>query len=270
MRELAVIGLLHPGEMGSAVGRSLLDAGHEVIWASQGRSEDTASRASAAALRDVGTTAVMAGQAGVIVSVCPPHAAVDVASSVVGFAGLYVDANAISPQTARRVCEIVEAGGASYADGGLIGPPPATAGTTRLYLSGPNADAARKLFDGTALDARIAAGPGEPWAASALKMAYAAWTKGSAALLLDTWALAEALGVSEVLNAEWQMSQPALPDRLRGARRSAAAKGWRWVAEMQEVAATMTSAGLPDGFHQAASEVYRLTSGPMADSGPAG
>jgi 3-hydroxyisobutyrate dehydrogenase-like beta-hydroxyacid dehydrogenase len=260
MSEQAVIGLLHPGEMGSAVGRCLADNGCEVIWASEGRGEQTASRAAKAGLRDVGSAAALAGQADVIVSVCPPHAAVEVASSVRGFAGLYLDANAISPQTARRVAKLVEDGGASYADGGIIGPPPVHPGTTRLYLSGQNADAARKLFDGAALDARIAGGDADPWAASAVKMAYAAWTKGSSALLLATRALAEAAGVSDVLDAEWAISQPALADRLRGAERSAAAKGWRWVAEMEEIAATMASAGQPDGFHLAAAEVYRRAS----------
>jgi hypothetical protein len=111
----------------------------------------------------------------------------------------------------------------------------------------------------TTLDARIVVS--EPFGASAVKMAYAAWTKGSAALLLTARALADAEGVTDVLLAEWDLSQPALPDRYSGAAESAAKKGWRWVAEMEEIAAAMRSAGLPDGFHQAAAAVFRHSAG---------
>jgi 3-hydroxyisobutyrate dehydrogenase-like beta-hydroxyacid dehydrogenase len=190
----------------------------------------------------------------VIVSVCPPHAARDVARQVAGFRGLYLDANAISPATAGEVAAIVAAGGAGYADGGIVGPPPTAPGLTRLYLSGPRAVEVRELFDGTDVDARVVPPPGT---ASAVKMAYASWTKGSAALLLAARALARAEGVEAVLLEEWGMSQPGLEKRWDGADAAAAAKGWRWVAEMEQIAATMAAAGLPDGFHQAAAEIYR-------------
>ena len=88
-------------------------------------------------------------------------------------------------------------------------------------------------------------------------MAYAAWTKGSAALLLTVRALARAEGVEETLLAEWGISQPGLEARSAGAAGAAAAKGWRWIAEMEEIAATMAAVGLPEGFHQAAAEIYR-------------
>jgi 3-hydroxyisobutyrate dehydrogenase-like beta-hydroxyacid dehydrogenase len=249
------IGLLHPGEMGAAVGRCLTGAGHEVLWASEGRGPETAARARAAGLADAGTAAEIADRADVILSICPPHAALDVAWAVQGFGGLFVDANAISPATAREVALMAEDGGASYVDGGIIGPPPVTAGSTRLYLSGQDAAAVRALFAGTPLDARIAAGGAT--AASAVKMAYAGWTKGTAALLLAVRALARAEGVEDALLAEWAQSQPALADRVPGAASSATVKGWRWVAEMEEIAATMVGAGLPDGFHQAAAEIFR-------------
>ena len=171
-----------------------------------------------------------------------------------GFGGLYLDANAISPATAGEVAAIVEAGGADFADGGIIGPPPVAPGFTRLYLSGPRAAEVQALFGGTDVDARVVPPPGS---ASAVKMAYASWTKGSAALLLAARALARAEGVEPVLLEEWGISQPGLERRSAAATGSAAAKGWRWVAEMEEIAATMAAAGLPDGFHQAAAEIYR-------------
>lgn len=252
----AIIGLLHPGEMGAALGRCLTEAGHTVLWASDGRSRATAKRASAAGLTDVGTAADLAGRADVVVSVCPPHAAPDVARSLPALRGLYLDANAIAPGTAGQVAGIVTGAGGTYVDGGIIGPPPMQAGRTRLYLSGHDDAAIRAvaaLFADTRLEPRIA---GVGYSASALKMAYAAWTKGSAALLLAVRAVAEAVGVTDDLLAEWQLSQPGLENRAAGAERSAAAKGWRWEAEMREIAATMSAAGLPDGFHLAAAEIY--------------
>ena len=91
-------------------------------------------------------------------------------------------------------------------------------------------------------------------------MAYAAWTKGSAALILGVRALARAEGVEDSLLAEWALSQPGLDRRSRGAARSAAAKGWRWAGEMEEISASMTADGLPGGFHDAAAEVFRRSS----------
>jgi 3-hydroxyisobutyrate dehydrogenase-like beta-hydroxyacid dehydrogenase len=257
------IGLLHPGEMGAAVGQCLTAAGHRVLWVPEGRSRASAERAAAAGLTPAaGGLAGLAGLADVIVSVVPPHGAVEVARQVAGFGGVYADANAISPATAREVAAIVEAGGASYVDGGIIGTPPVAPGFIRFYLSGARAGQVKQLFEGSPADVRVL-GP-DPAAASAMKMAYASWTKGSSALLLAARALARAEGVEDVLLAEWGISQPGLAERSAGAAGAAAAKGWRWIAEMEEIAATMAAAGLPEGFHQAAAEIYRRF--PPADS----
>jgi hypothetical protein len=276
------IGLLHPGEMGAAVGQCLAAAGHRVLWAPAGRSAATGARAAAAGLTAC-ELAEMVRRCDLIMSVCPPHAALDIARQVTGFGGIYLDANAISPATAREVAGLVEAGGASYVDGGIIGTPPVTPGFIRLYLSGPQAGEVRDLFEASPVDARVvdhgtgaaagtaaagtaaagtaAAGAigvgGVVGSASAVKMAYASWTKGTAALLLAARALARAEGVEETLLAEWSISQPGLDERSARAAESATAKGWRWIAEMEEIAATMAAAGLPGGFHQAAAEIYR-------------
>ena len=249
-----VIGVLHPGEMGAAVGGCLAQHGLTVLWASAGRSAATADRAAAAGMRDVGSVGEMSSQADVILSICPPHAALAVARSVAGFQGIYVDANAVSPATAREVAETVTAGGARYVDGGIIGAPPRSPGDSRLYLSGLWAEEISHLFADTALEAQAIGD--EIGQASAVKMAYAAWTKGTAALILAIRALAHAEGVEEALIAEWQQSQPALTARPHAAAWSALQKGWRWVAEMEEIAATMAAAGLPPGFHQAAADIY--------------
>jgi 3-hydroxyisobutyrate dehydrogenase-like beta-hydroxyacid dehydrogenase len=250
-----MIGLLHPGDMGAAVGKCLTDQGHTVLWASEGRSAATADRAKAAGLNDAGTIARVATDAEMILSVCPPHAATDTAWAVHGFRGLYVDANAISPGTAREVAQMITDSGGRYVDGGIIGLPPVKPGTTRLYLSGPDAGKVQALFAGTDLDTRIA-GPALT-AASAVKMAYGAWTKGTAALILAIREFAREEGVEDTLLEEWALSQPSLEKRSHGSAQAATAKGWRWVAEMEEIAASMAAAGLPDGFHLAAAEVFR-------------
>jgi 3-hydroxyisobutyrate dehydrogenase-like beta-hydroxyacid dehydrogenase len=247
------VGLLHPGEMGAALGGVLRERGHTVVWAAAGRSDATAARANAAGLEDVGAIAELARRSDVVLSVCPPHAAVEVARSVGAFDGLFVDANAIAPMT---TCAI-GGGFARYVDGGVIGPPPTTAGTTRLYLSGPDAAVAAGLFAGSAVDARVLSE--EIGDASALKMVYAAWTKGTAALLLAIRDVARSNGVDDALLAEWDMSLPELPEQSLRAATSAAAKGWRWVAEMEEIASTFATAGEPDGFHRAAADVFRRT-----------
>jgi 3-hydroxyisobutyrate dehydrogenase-like beta-hydroxyacid dehydrogenase len=253
----APVGILHPGEMGAAVGAAARANDARVLWASAGRGAATRARASAAGLEDVGTVARLVADSRVIVSICPPAAAPDVAREVAAlrFRGVYVDANAVSPETTRAVGEIVTTAGARFVDGGLIGPPPHTPGTTRLYLSGAEAaDIADRFVRGpltaVALDGPIGA-------ASALKMAYAGWNKGSQALLLAIRALAAREGVDEALVREWALSMPDLPKRSEQAVAGNAKKAWRFVGEMEEIAATLAAAGLPDGFHQAAAEIYR-------------
>jgi 3-hydroxyisobutyrate dehydrogenase-like beta-hydroxyacid dehydrogenase len=223
--------------MGSAVGAAV---DGEVIWASAGRSE--ASRARAAGFRDVGTVAALVGEADVILSICPPHAAVDVARACAGFTGVYVDANAISPQRAREVAALQP----RFVDGGIVGGPPTEPGTT-LYLSGDGAEPVAALFVGSPLATRVVAN------ASAVKMAYAAWSKGTTAMLLAIRDVARANGIED----EWRLAAPELAERLPRAEAAKAKKGWRWIGEMEEIADTFAAAGQPDGFHRAAAEVYR-------------
>ena len=225
-----------------------------VLWAGAGRSAATRERAEEAGLADVGDIASMAAAADIVISVCPPHGALALADSVAGagFDGCYVDANAVAPSTARKIASRFE----NFVDGGLIGPPAVRPGTTRLYLSGPGADQVAARFEGSKLEPRVLVGGG-PGTASALKMAYASWTKGTSALLAAAAALAAAEGVADDLLAEWDMSLPGVSQRLAGTAAEVAPKAWRWTGEMDEIAATFAAAGLPDGFHRAAGEIYR-------------
>jgi 3-hydroxyisobutyrate dehydrogenase-like beta-hydroxyacid dehydrogenase len=249
------IGLLHPGEMGAAIGAQLVRAGHRVLWSSPGRSATTAERAARAGLQDAGEAIALAAASEIVLSVAPPASAADVAESIGEFRGLFVDANAIAPSTSRTIAESVRARGGRFVDGGIIGAPPEREGTTRLYLSGPEAAEVAALFAPTVVDARaVGERVGD---ASAVKVAYAGWTKGSAALLLAVREYAGRAGVEDVVLAEWAQSQPELAERWRQAEHSREHKGWRWVGEMEEIARAMDAVELPDGFHRAAAEIYR-------------
>jgi 3-hydroxyisobutyrate dehydrogenase-like beta-hydroxyacid dehydrogenase len=248
---VTVVGVLHPGEMGAVVAGALRERGETVFWASAGRSAATAGRAEAAGFEDAGDVAEVCRRSEILLSICPPHAAVEVARAARGFSGIYVDANAIAPGTARAIAKLQP----RLVDGGIVGPPPRRPGTTRLYLSGEEAERIAALFAGTKLEARVLSG--EPGAASALKAAYAGWTKGSAALLLTMRELARAEGVDDALLEEWRLSIPELEEHVAGAERSAGRKGWRWIGEMEEIAHSMSTHDLPTGFHEAAAEVFR-------------
>ena len=246
--------------MGASVGAAAKAAGLRVVWASERRSEATRQRAEAAGLDDVGSVASLCEASDVVVSVCPPASAADLARTVAaaGFSGIYVDANAVAPDTIRGIA----AGfpdGVRFVDGGLIGPPARREGTTRLHLSGNAAPEVAACFSGSLLEAHLV--PGGVGAASALKMVFAAQTKGHSALLAATLAAAAGHGVEAELLAEWEKTQPALVGRAQGMAPMLAAKAWRFEGEMREIADTFRAAGLPPGFHEAAAEIYARLAG---------
>ena len=196
-----------------------------------------------------------------MISVCPPHAAEEVAEAVAdsGFRGLFVDANAISPQRAVRIGELMRDSGIAFVDGSIVGPPAWRPNATWLYLSGPEASAAAALFAAGPLQA-VTLGE-EPGQASALKMCYAAYTKGSTALLTAVLGAAQSLGVLDALQGQWRMDGAGLDVDAPRRARNVTAKAWRFAGEMDEIAATFEGAGLPGGFHAAAGDVYRRLAG---------
>ena len=249
------IGILHPGEMGSAVAATVRNSGHEVFWVAEGRSHRTRARAESAGLTDAGTLALLCETCPVILSVCPPEFAADLADQVLahGFRGTYLDANAISPPHKQAIATRMQSAGVHFVDGGIIGLPPRARGQTWLYLSGENAESLACLFQAGPMEVEIIGT--EAGKASALKMCYAAQNKGSIALLTAVMGAADRLGVLEELRREW-----ARPGRALGHTEAhvlrAAPKAWRWTAEMHEIAATLEAAGMPPEFHQAAAEIY--------------
>ena len=234
---VTLVGLLFPGEMGTLVGAA---ANAEVLWASEGRSDATAQRAEAAGFRDVGSVDELVAASEIVLSLCPPAIAEEVAAEVgaAGFQGLYVEANAITPVRAQRIVDSLP----RCVDGSVI----ARAGLN-LYLSGDADDVAQvvDIFRGGEVNAiPLEGGIG---AASALKMAFGGWNKIGTALTAQAYAIARAYGVEDALAGEGVESDRVL---------RAGPKAWRWAPEMEEVAATCASLGLPDGMARGAAELY--------------
>lgn len=255
------IGILHPGEMGISVAASAIHSGHEVYWASQQRSDKTRQRAEKYNLRDVGSLSKLCQTCEVIFSVCPPHAAEDVARSVIeqGFKGYYLDANAISPQRTKKIGAMLESNGIRFIDGGIIGGPAWKPKETWLFLSGKDVKIVADCFSSGPLETKIIGD--EIGKASALKMCYAAYSKGTTALLAAVIATADSLGVREELYQQWGKDDPGFVKQAEGRTTRVTAKAWRFEGEMHEIASTFEEAGLPNGFHKAAAEVYHHMGG---------
>ncbi len=249
------VGVLHPGQMGAVVAQTIKNSGHEVYWASEGRGAGTAQRADGAGLTDAGSLQQMAEICSVIVSVCPPEFAEEIAAKVAGqsFRGLYLDVNAISPERARRIERLIRDSGGTFLDGSIIGMPARARGQTWLYVSGENAAAAAGYFRGGPLEFEVLGDLAGQ--ASALKMCFAAYSKGTAALVAAVLGTAEALGVQGALERQWGRSGPNY-ERAVSSVRTAAPKAWRFSGEMREIADTFESVEVPNGFPAAARAIY--------------
>ncbi|MBI1256834.1 MAG: DUF1932 domain-containing protein [Chloroflexi bacterium] len=254
------VGILHPGAMGISVAATIQHSGSEVWWASEGRSTESRARAAEHHLNDAGTLAELCATCAVIVSVCPPHAAAATADAVIanGWHGLYLDANAIAPQHAQQIAERLRAAGSTLVDGGIIGGPAWEAGKTWLYLSGEAAAEMAQYFAAGPLETEVIST--EIGKASALKMCFAANTKGATALLSAVAAAAERLGVRADLERQWSRGNASAAQNQQRVRQ-VTEKAWRFAGEMDEIAATFAEAGLPDGFHRAAGEIYQRMAG---------
>jgi 3-hydroxyisobutyrate dehydrogenase-like beta-hydroxyacid dehydrogenase len=253
-----VVGVLHPGAMGAAVGSALRPRAGAVIWAAAGRSQATSKRAELADLVGVPDVAALARRSDVIISVCPPHAARATADEVAAALGsaprrpVYVDANAVSPATVHAIAERL--GVDRVVDGAIIGPPAWERGHTVLWLSGVAAPEVASLFAGSPFDARVL-GP-DLGAASALKACFALQSKALPAIWLEMAAAARAYGVEDELGGELERNGVDFAAALARAA-GGSAKAWRWAGEMDEAADAVGAVDLPDGFSRAAAEIYR-------------
>lgn len=251
------IGILHPGEMGISIAASAKNSGCDVYWVSQGRRNATKERAEKFGLHEVGTLEELFKHCAVVVSVCPPHAAEALAQDVVnaGFHGLFVEGNAIAPDRTIKIGEMMTKADVSFVDGGIIGLPAWKPHSTCLYVSGPRADEVTPYFSAGPLDTKVLGT--EIGKASALKMCYAANTKGTVALLAAILATAEGMGVREALFDRWRSEDAGLPDQVLKRIQMNAPKAWRFVGEMGEISHTFTLAGAPGEFHIGAADIYQ-------------
>jgi 3-hydroxyisobutyrate dehydrogenase-like beta-hydroxyacid dehydrogenase len=266
---MAIVAVIGMGEMGSAVARALGVGGLRVVTTVSGRSERSARRAAEAGIEVLPSMTDVVRGADVLLSIVPPSVAGHVARSVAGALSgdrrrpLYADCNAVSPETAVEVERIVKGAGARFVDAGIIGGPPAPGGRGPVfYASGEAAGDLVELIGGP-LDVRDIGGPAGR--ASALKMCYAAFTKGTTALATELLVASRRLGVADELRAELASS---VPGHLQIAQRSIPQmppKAYRWVGEMEEIASTFASVGLTPLMLQGAAEIYRLVERSGAD-----
>jgi 3-hydroxyisobutyrate dehydrogenase-like beta-hydroxyacid dehydrogenase len=250
------LGILHPGEMGVSIAASAINSGHQVYWVPDNRSDKTRLRAEKHNLIETKSLTQLCQTSEIIFSICPPHAAEDIAKSVVavGFKGYYLDANAIAPQRTIKIGRVMESNGIHFIDGAIIGGPAWTPKETHFYLSGKDAKVIANCFSNGPLETKIISD--EIGKASALKMCYAAYSKGTTALLAAILATAESLGVRKELYQQWDMDDASFSEQTNRRATRVTAKAWRFEGEMHEIASTFQEAGLPNGFHEAAAEIY--------------
>jgi putative dehydrogenase len=253
-----IVAVIAPGMMGSAVAKRLTSTGAEVRTLLTGRSAATVARARAAGMTAASHDQI--AEADFILSIVPPGQAIALAESLVPAIRaarrkpIYLDCNAVNPETVLRIDHMVREAGAGFVDGGIIGPPPELDSTrTRIYLSGPDAGKV-SILEQYGLSMPVQ--PGPVGAASAMKMSYAGITKGFTALGATMMLAATRAGTAEALIAEMKVSQPALLQWLTSQMPKMHSKAYRWVAEMEEIAAFVGPEQTGDGFYQAAARLY--------------
>jgi 3-hydroxyisobutyrate dehydrogenase-like beta-hydroxyacid dehydrogenase len=259
--KIETVGIISPGDMGHVVGQVLRAHGLRVITSLQGRSARTQALADQAGIEDVGLLQNLVREADIVLSILVPAEAIPAAQQVAraihktGKALLYVDCNAIAPQTVRQIETIIMDAGGHFVDASIIGPPPRKPGATRFYASGPHAAdfAVLRLFGLEIVQLGTESGQ-----ASAFKMCYAALTKGLTALGTELFVAAEALGVAQALDQELQQSQPVLYDLLKRQIPGMPPKARRWVGEMEEIAQTFAQIGLTPQILAGAADMYRF------------
>jgi L-threonate 2-dehydrogenase len=235
---MTVIAIIAQGMMGAGVGRRLHDSGAKVRTLLSGRSLSSAERARAAGMEPAADERALLAGADFFLSILPPGEAVALAHrlapalTALDHKPVYVDCNAVSPQTAIRIGEVIAPTGADFVDGGIIGGPPRPGYSPTIYASGPTAGQTAVLRD-WGIDWRVIDGP--VGAASALKMSYAGITKGTTAIASAMLLGAARFGCGEALIAELTESQPEMLARMRSGIPRMYDKAYRWVAEMEEI-----------------------------------
>ena len=268
---LGTIAILSPGSMGSAVGQVLRESGYDVVTNLDGRSERTRVLAEEAGFRAVSGIDSIVEEADLVMSILVPSEAILVAREAAaamkrtGASPAYADCNAVSPDTARELGGIIEAAGGRFIDAGIIGGPPGSGSPPRFYASGPH-EAVIGELDGKGIIVPLLGG--DVGRASAIKMCYASLTKGVSALQTAALVAAYRLGLSSELEEEMSSSQANVLAQMQSVI-GLPGKAFRWVGEMEEIAATFESVGVTGNFHHGAAEIFRMVAdSPLGDERP--
>ena len=270
---MAVVAIIAQGTMGSGIGRRLHESGAEVRTLLSGRSPQSAERAQAAGMTAMPDERALLEGADFFLSILPPGEAEPLARRLAptleGLAQkpLYLDCNAVSPQTAVKIGEIVTASGTRFVDAGIIGGPPQPGRKgPAIYASGEHVRAALPLRD-WGLDLRAIDGP--IGAASGMKMSYAGITKGTTAIGTAMLLGAARFGCAEALLAELAQSQPQLLAYFRAGIPRMYDKAYRWVAEMEEISAFLEQNPPSRDIYAAIARLYDYLAGQHAEEKPA-
>ncbi|UCC16515.1 MAG: NAD(P)-dependent oxidoreductase [Dehalococcoidales bacterium] len=270
--DINTVGLLSPGDMGHAVGAVLVTHGIKVITCLEGRSNRTCELAEKAGIQDVSTYENLVRDADIILSILVPSEAKNAATLVsralkdTGEKITFTDCNAIAPQTAQEIGQIITETGSNFVDAGIIGGPPGPGVMNRIYISGQDTEPVEQL-NKHGLDIRVI-GP-EIGQASGIKMVYAALTKGTSALALELLVAAKRLNLYDALISEWEMSQVDRYESFKKGLQSVPSKSHRWIGEMEEIAKTFGHVGLTPKILEGAADMYRfIRSNPVSDETP--
>ncbi len=261
---MTTIGLFSPGDMGHVVGQVLVAHGVRVVTCLNGRSQRSRTLAATAGIADVSTYEALVSEADIVLSIVPPAEAAALARTVAAALGqtgatpLYADCNAVAPQTALEIESIIAPAGGRFVDASIIGPPPRREGINRIYAAGPDAPCLAEL---NAFGLHVIVLGDRVGQAKAIKMCYAALTKGLSALSLELVTAAQVLGVSSALRQEFEWSEPVLYQQMQRLVPVVPAKAHRFVGEMEEMAKTFEQVGLTPKIPAGAADLYRFVAG---------
>jgi len=265
------VAVMAQGTMGAGVGKRLHERGATVRTLLSGRSEASAGRARAAGMVPAADERELLSGADFFLSILPPAEAEGLASRLapalqsLAVKPVYVDCNAISPQTAARVAAIVEPTGAAFVDGGIIGGPPRDGYSPAIYASGLGAERTAPIRD-FGIDWRIIDGP--VGAASGLKMSYAGITKGTTAIAAAMLLGAARFGCAEALIAELSSSQPEMLKRMQRGIPGMYDKAYRWVGEMEEISDFLDANAPSSDMYRGIARLYEFLAAAEADAAP--
>ena len=266
------VAIMSPGDMGHAVGQVLSESGIDVITCTDGRSQRTKNLAEMAGLRQVATLEDMVSQADLVLSIMVPSKAMSFVREISPHfessktPTYFADCNAVSPQSALAMAEVINQAGGKFIDGGIIGTAPTKGDTPRFYVSGPDASVVMELDGRGIIVKAIGNKVGQ---ASGIKMCYAALTKGTNTLHVALLTAASRMGLTDDLRKEFEFSQKSHLAAMEKGISRLPANAHRWIGEMEEIAATFENLGVTPNFHKGAAEIYKmLNSTPFANESP--